>query len=420
MKKRSDLGIVRRSESALLERKKKVWKFLEKYIEKLLVAPENNMNSMITLSEVREVCLRCRETFRMESTLLRIDPPIYILGDIHGQFPDLVKIISKIGTPPRKRYLFMGDYVDRGQWSLETVSLLMAYKVRYPKHLYMLRGNHETRAVNRIYGFFEECIQRFPNKNAGTQLWTLYQHTFNCMPFAALIGERIFAAHGGISEDLLNWNQFERICRPTDITDIGFINDLIWADPGNFPGKYIQSPRGVSQLFGKQATEEFQQKLNIDLIIRGHQVAQEGFEFLHDRKCLTIFSAPYYCGELNNKAGILYVAESLHCTIYQFRGAKKMGRHGKSDTPQSKEEKPKAKHDELLKNAVSMNGKQKENAEKQKKSMEQRKTEFESLNVVIDDEKIFNRKLSENKKKKDSDSAMDEKNKEYDWKTQDE
>ncbi|VDN92901.1 unnamed protein product [Brugia pahangi] len=384
------LGIVRRSESALLERKKKVWKFLEKYIEKLLVAPENNMNSMITLSEVREVCLRCRETFRMESTLLRIDPPIYILGDIHGQFPDLVKIISKIGTPPRKRYLFMGDYVDRGQWSLETVSLLMAYKVRYPKHLYMLRGNHETRA------------------------------TFNCMPFAALIGERIFAAHGGISEDLLNWNQFERICRPTDITDIGFINDLIWADPGNFPGKYIQSPRGVSQLFGKQATEEFQQKLNIDLIIRGHQVAQEGFEFLHDRKCLTIFSAPYYCGELNNKAGILYVAESLHCTIYQFRGAKKMGRHGKSDTPQSKEEKPKAKHDELLKNAVSMNGKQKENAEKQKKSMEQRKTEFESLNVVIDDEKIFNRKLSENKKKKDSDSAMDEKNKEYDWKTQDE
>ncbi|EJW83584.1 serine/threonine protein phosphatase [Wuchereria bancrofti] len=183
MKRRSDLGtltivlrIVRRSEGALLERKKKVWKFLEKYIAKLLVAPENNMNSMITLSEVREVCLRCRETFRMEGTLLRIDPPIYILGDIHGQFPDLVKIISKIGTPPRKRYLFMGDYVDRGQWSLETVSLLMAYKVRYPKHLYMLRGNHETRAVNRIYGFFEECIQRFPNKNDGTQLWTLYQH----------------------------------------------------------------------------------------------------------------------------------------------------------------------------------------------------------------------------------------------------
>ncbi|EJW81261.1 hypothetical protein WUBG_07829, partial [Wuchereria bancrofti] len=126
-------------------------------------------------------------------------------------------------------------------------------------------------------------------------------------------------------------------------------------------------------LFGKQATEEFQQKLNIDLIIRGHQVAQEGFEFLHDKKCLTIFSAPYYCGELNNKAGILYVAESLHCTIYQFRGAQKVGQHGKCDTSQNKEEKPKAKHDELLKKAISMNDQQKKRREK-KESMKQRKT----------------------------------------------
>ncbi|EFO17327.1 hypothetical protein LOAG_11179 [Loa loa] len=118
------------------------------------MAPENNMNSMITLSEVRE----------------RIDPSVYILGNIHGQFPDLVKMISKIGTPSRKRYLFRGDYVDRGQWNLGIVSLLMVYKVRYPKHLYILRGNHETRAVNRIYGFFEECIQRFPKKSDEAQL----------------------------------------------------------------------------------------------------------------------------------------------------------------------------------------------------------------------------------------------------------
>ncbi|CAG9535784.1 unnamed protein product [Cercopithifilaria johnstoni] len=368
---------------------------------------------MITLPEIREVCLRCREVFRMESTLLRIDPPIYILGDIHGQFPDLVKMMSKIGTPPRKRYLFMGDYVDRGQWSLETASLLMAYKIRYPKHLYMLRGNHETRAVNRLYGFFEECIQRFPEKDNGTQLWTLYQHAFNCMPFAALIGERIFVAHGGISEDLLNWNQFKRICRPTDVTDIGFISDLIWADPGNFPGKYIQSPRGVSQLFGKQATEEFRQKLNADLIIRGHQVAQEGYEFLHDKKCLTIFSAPNYCGELNNKAGILYVDESLHCTIYQFRGAKQ--------TLQNKEEKPKPKHDELLKTAVPMNNRQKESEGKQKKSVEpKKKEEFETSNIITDNQRIFNKELNGNKKKKYNNSTMDEKNEEYDRKTQEE
>uniref|UniRef100_A0A0R3RQF3 Serine/threonine-protein phosphatase n=1 Tax=Elaeophora elaphi TaxID=1147741 RepID=A0A0R3RQF3_9BILA len=415
MKKRSDRGKLRRFDGTLAERKKKVRKFLEKYIavrpSELLRAPENNMSSMTTLAEVREICLRCREVFRMESILLRIDPPIYILGDIHGQFPDLVKIISKIGTPPRKRYLFMGDYVDRGRWSLETVSLLMAYKVRYPKHLYMLRGNHETRAVNRIYGFFEECVQRFPENNDGTQLWTLFQHAFNCMPFAALIGERIFAAHGGISEDLLNWNQFKRICRPTDVTDIGFINDLIWADPGNFPGKYIQSPRGVSQLFGKQATEEFQQKLNIDLIVRGHQVAQDGYELLHDKKCLTLFSAPYYCDELDNKAGILHISQSLHCTIYQFRGAKQ--------ALQSKEEKREAKHDKLLEKATPINGRQKESAGEQKVEPKSEE-DVERSNIITDNQRMSNKGSNEDKKKIDIDIPMDEKNEEYDWKTQEE
>uniref|UniRef100_A0A915PV18 Serine/threonine-protein phosphatase n=1 Tax=Setaria digitata TaxID=48799 RepID=A0A915PV18_9BILA len=402
-------------ESISFARKKEVWKFLDKYIAKLLAAPENDMNSGITLAEVREVCLRCREEFKLESTLLRIDPPLYILGDIHGQFPDLVKMISKIGIPPRKRYLFMGDYVDRGQWSLETVSLLMAYKVRYPKHLYMLRGNHETRAVNKVYGFFEECIRRFPEKNEGAQLWTLYQHAFNCMPFAALIGERIFAAHGGISEDLLNWNQFKRICRPTDITDIGFINDLIWADPGNFSGKYIPSPRGVSQLFGRQAVEEFQYKLNVDLIIRGHQVAQEGYEFFHDKNCLTLFSAPYYCDEMNNKAGILYVAESLHCIIYQFRGAKEVGRQCKDDKLQNKEKKSKSRYEKSLKNTATIKRLEK-GAIKQEKSVEKKKGESESPKMMAEDQKVS----TGSKKKTDTDSPTDVKNEECEWKTQEE
>ncbi|VDN04998.1 unnamed protein product [Thelazia callipaeda] len=302
-----------------MERKRKVWKFLEKHITKLLSAPENNMNSKLTLSELREVCLRCREQFKLENSLLEIKPPIYIVGDIHGQFKDLVKIISKIGVPPHKRYLFLGDYVDRGHWSLETISLLMAYKIRYPQEVYMLRGNHETRAVNRIYGFFDECIRRFPKENEGTQLWTLYQHTFNCMPFAAVVGRKIFATHGGISEDLVNWNQFKRICTPTDVTDVGFLTDLIWADPGDFVGDYTQSPRGVSQLFGKRATEKFLQRLDVEIIIRGHQVPLEGYEFTHDKKCLTLFSAPCYCDGIENKAAILHVDEFLYCTLHQFR-----------------------------------------------------------------------------------------------------
>ncbi|VDM36850.1 unnamed protein product [Toxocara canis] len=277
------------------------------------------MPNKLALCELKELCLRCRELFLTENSLLLVSVPVYIFGDLHGQFTDLVMMLTKIGVPPRCRYLFLGDYVDRGNWSLETISLLMAYKLRYPRHVFMLRGNHETRAVNRVYGFFEECTKRFPDRGEGTQLWTLYQHVFNCLPLAAIVGDRIFAAHGGISEDLKCWRQFSRIRRPTDVTDIGLINDLIWADPCDACDRYAESPRGVSQVFGKVAIDEFEDALKIDLIVRAHQVVMDGYEFFHNKRCLTIFSAPCYCGEMNNIAGILFVSAKLECAIFTYR-----------------------------------------------------------------------------------------------------
>uniref|UniRef100_A0A915AFA9 Serine/threonine-protein phosphatase n=2 Tax=Parascaris univalens TaxID=6257 RepID=A0A915AFA9_PARUN len=300
-------------------KKPEIRRFLDQFITKLLLAPTEGMPNKLVLLELRELCLRCRELFLSENALLIINPPIYILGDLHGQFTDLVTMLSKLGMPPRCRYLFLGDYVDRGNWSLETVSLLMAYKLRYPHQIFMLRGNHETRAVNRVYGFFEECTKRFPERGEGTALWTLYQHVFNCLPLAALVGERIFAAHGGISEDLKCWRQFSRIRRPTDITDIGLINDLIWSDPCDACERYAESPRGVSQVFGKVAIDEFEDALNVDLIVRAHQVVMDGYEFFHNKRCLTIFSAPCYCGEMNNIAGILFVNAKLECSIFTYR-----------------------------------------------------------------------------------------------------
>uniref|UniRef100_A0A0M3I154 Serine/threonine-protein phosphatase n=1 Tax=Ascaris lumbricoides TaxID=6252 RepID=A0A0M3I154_ASCLU len=302
-----------------IRKKSEIRRFLDKFITKLLLAPTEGMPNKLVLLELKELCLRCRELFLSESALLLINPPIYILGDLHGQFTDLVTMLSKLGMPPRCRYLFLGDYVDRGNWSLETVSLLMAYKLRYPQQIFMLRGNHETRAVNRVYGFFEECTKRFPERGEGTILWTLYQHVFNCLPLAAVVGERIFAAHGGISEDLKCWRQFSRIRRPTDVTDIGLINDLIWSDPCDACERYAESPRGVSQVFGKVAIDEFEDALNVDLIVRAHQVVMDGYEFFHNKRCLTIFSAPCYCGEMNNIAGILFVNAKLECSIFTYR-----------------------------------------------------------------------------------------------------
>ncbi|VDO33915.1 unnamed protein product [Haemonchus placei] len=151
-----------------------------------------------------------------------VAPPLLILGDVHGQLYDMLDILTfvskriyftklpellKIGHPPQKRLLFLGDYVDRGDYSLETITLLLAFKLRFPKEIYLLRGNHETRCVNRQYGFFDECKRKFPEK--GVELWTLFQHVFNCLPMAALVGTKIFCAHGGISEDLISFKQFE-------------------------------------------------------------------------------------------------------------------------------------------------------------------------------------------------------------------
>uniref|UniRef100_A0A7E4UMX0 Serine/threonine-protein phosphatase n=1 Tax=Panagrellus redivivus TaxID=6233 RepID=A0A7E4UMX0_PANRE len=201
----------------------------------------------------------------LEPVLLKLQPPICVLGDLHGQFLDLQKMLEKMGPPPKQKYLFLGDYVDRGHFSLETVTLLLAMKLRHPKHLFMIRGNHETRAVNKIYGFFDEVKRRFPDDKP-TELWTLYQHVFNCMPMSAVIADKIFCTHGGISEDLLSFKQFDRVMRPTDITDLGLLTDLVWADPCGETKRYDISPRGISMVFGPTAIEEFCSTLGIELI----------------------------------------------------------------------------------------------------------------------------------------------------------
>uniref|UniRef100_A0A1I7YDT6 Serine/threonine-protein phosphatase n=1 Tax=Steinernema glaseri TaxID=37863 RepID=A0A1I7YDT6_9BILA len=243
-----------KSETANAARRKayeeKVKAQLEAFIKRLLTTPikDHQVDTKLELKELREICLRAREQFMIEPALVRVKAPVVILGDLHGQFVDFIRILEKLGTPPRQKLLFLGDYVDRGNYSLETVTLLLAMKVRYPRAIWMLRGNHETRAVNKQYGFFEECQQRFPE---GKELWTLYQHVFNCMPVAAIVGDRMFCVHGGISADLYSFKQFDRIMRPTDITDLGLLTDLIWADPSDSvtdEAKYCTSPRGVSQV----------------------------------------------------------------------------------------------------------------------------------------------------------------------------
>ncbi|VWU50609.1 serine/threonine protein phosphatase PP1, partial [Hepatocystis sp. ex Piliocolobus tephrosceles] len=171
-------------------------------------------NVYLTENEIKILCLSSREIFLNQPILLELEAPIKICGDIHGQFYDLLRLFEYGGFPPDANYLFLGDYVDRGKQSLETICLLLAYKIKYPENFFLLRGNHECASINRIYGFYDECKRRYSVK-----LWKTFIDCFNCLPVAAIIDEKIFCMHGGLSPELNNMEQIRKIIRPTDVPD---------------------------------------------------------------------------------------------------------------------------------------------------------------------------------------------------------
>ncbi|KAJ3697769.1 hypothetical protein LUZ61_001474 [Rhynchospora tenuis] len=229
-------------------------------------------------SEIRQLCVASREIFLSQPTLIELKAPILICGDIHGQYSDLLRLFECGGLPPESNYLFLGDYVDRGKQSIETICLLLAYKIKYPENFFLLRGNHECASINRIYGFFDECKRRY-----NVRIWKVFIECFNCLPVAALIDEKILCMHGGLSPDLKSLDQIRRIERPIDVPDKGLLCDLLWSDPKDIKG-WGESDRCVSCAFGPDQVEEFLQTHDLDLICRAHQVVEDGYEFFANRQ----------------------------------------------------------------------------------------------------------------------------------------
>ncbi|KHC47890.1 protein phosphatase [Candida albicans P60002] len=276
----------------------------------------NKTRLPVETNELKYVLAKSRQIFLDQPTLLRLSPPVKIVGDIHGQFHDLIRIFNCCGYPPHSNYLFLGDYVDRGEKSLETILLLLCYKIKYPENFFMLRGNHESANITKIYGFYDECKRRLPNH----KLWKNFIDVFNALPIAAVINEKIFCVHGGLSPDLNNFDQIENIKRPTDVPDKGLLADLLWSDPDasvkNFSlTNWPKNDRGVSYVFGKKHVDYFCSKFKLDLIVRGHMVVEDGYEFFNKRKLVTVFSAPNYCGEFNNFGAIMSVDKHLYCSF---------------------------------------------------------------------------------------------------------
>ena len=275
---------------------------------------------MVSLSEaeIKLLITKCKEIIMKQPVFLELGSPIAVIGDIHGQYSDLLRLFGYGGFPPKSNYLFLGDYVDRGKNSIETISLLMAYKIRYPENFFFLRGNHEAELVNRLYGFYDECRRRYNIK-----LWKQFIEMFNWLPVAALIDDKILCMHGGLSPDLTSLDKIRKIVRPTEVPDKGLLCDLLWSDPDRNVQGWGGNERGVSVTFNEKTVEDIVEKLDIDLVCRAHQVVENGYEFFADKKLVTVFSAPNYCNQFDNHGAMMLVDENLMCGFKILMARKK-------------------------------------------------------------------------------------------------
>jgi len=289
--------------------------------------------AQIKESEIKLICNLAIEAFKRENSLVEVTSPLYVCGDIHGQYYDLLRIFNCCGQPNTASYLFLGDYVDRGKQSLETICLLLIYKIKYPNKIVLLRGNHESASINKIYGFYDECKNRVTLKS-----WKLFCDVFTFMPLAALIEGKILCMHGGLGPDLEKIHQIAKIKKPCEIPDEGIVCDLLWSDPSEENTKdYSFNERGISVTFSSDVCKNFLETNDLDLIVRGHQVVEEGYEFFADQSLVTVFSAPNYTGEFDNNGAVMYADEDLMCSFQILKPATKI----KKDKKKQKIEKEK-------------------------------------------------------------------------------
>ncbi|OHS92768.1 Serine/threonine-protein phosphatase PP1 isozyme 7 [Tritrichomonas foetus] len=244
------------------------------------------------------------EILKKEETIVHEVSPLIIVGDIHGQILDLFRILKKFGSPQNSKYLFLGDFVDRGQFSFETILLILVMKILWPNNVIILRGNHEFDEIYQNGGFNLEIEEAYPNENVGD----LFQSCFSYIPIAAIIDEYLICVHGGIGPSIKDIHVMKTIEKPVT----SFVNDIVaemlWSDPTEYLMNFQPSSRGSGYLFGDNAFTNFMKASNLEVMVRGHQCVESGVVSIWEDTCYTVFSASNYCGVSNNKAGILKVS----------------------------------------------------------------------------------------------------------------
>ncbi|XP_023640498.1 serine/threonine-protein phosphatase 5 isoform X1 [Capsella rubella] len=266
-----------------------------------------------------QIVLQTRQILLALPSLIDISVPngkhITVCGDVHGQFYDLLNIFELNGLPSEENpYLFNGDFVDRGSFSVEIILTLFAFKCMCPSSIYLARGNHESKSMNKIYGFEGEVRSKLSEKFVD-----LFAEVFCYLPLAHVINGKVFVVHGGLfSVDGVKLSDIRAIDRFCEPPEEGLMCELLWSDPQPLPGRG-PSKRGVGLSFGGDVTKRFLQDNNLELLVRSHEVKDEGYEVEHDGKLITVFSAPNYCDQMGNKgAFIRFEAPDMKPNIVTF------------------------------------------------------------------------------------------------------
>lgn len=321
---------------------------------------------------VKQLCYKAQELLIEESNVQLVHTPVTICGDIHGQFHDLLTLFAVGGECPSTNYLFLGDFVDRGFYSVESLLLLLCLKVRYPDRITLIRGNHESRQITATYGFYDECMRKY----GSSYVWRLCCNVFDYLSLSALVGGQngVFCVHGGLSPSIKEINQIRVIDRKQEVPHEGPMCDLLWSDPDDSQdneipsnaldisdfvneeenSKHLQneddigsldedtsnkiidrreenlygtvlnaekskysinqwsiSPRGAGYVFGPGPVYAFNHTNNTSLIARAHQLVLEGYKELYNKSLVTVWSAPNYCYRCGNVAAILNIDDDL-------------------------------------------------------------------------------------------------------------
>lgn len=265
-------------------------------------------NQIPSESEIDHLCCKVTDILIKEENIMYVSSPVIVVGDIHGQYFDLKNIFNLFGSPDEKKYIFLGDLVDRGVHSVEVICLLLVYKTMYPDNIYLVRGNHESKKISSVYGFFDEVHAKYGTSS----VYRSITDVFNYFLLGVVVDGRHFCVHGGISSVSISLDEFSQMQRFFLIPEKQPISDLLWSDPGSHSG-FEQNMRGLGCTYGHDVVQLFLLVNKLEKVIRSHQLVMEGYRYdFKDKSCITVWSAPNYCYRCNNIASVMSIDGIFH------------------------------------------------------------------------------------------------------------